>query len=262
MKDLNIKKFEMMLYVASKEIKDNMVVFAGFHWPMIITRIARRLHAKNLKIVYENGIVEYKNTLLTPTSPSDLISSLQASFFGDSIDSLFIFLPKVDLAVLDAPNLDKYGNVNTTCVGDYFNPKVRLPGAGGGTELSSLSKKLLIVTSAEGKKRFPEIVDYITSPGYIKGNKQRDKLGYKKNTGPYALMTTLGKFLFDSKTKEIYLHSYYPMVKIDEIKENFSWKIKIPRNVKKINLPNEKEIKVVREEIKNAKKRLYIIPDL
>lgn len=257
---MGVTRFELMLYTGAKEIHDGAVVFIGFHWPFLIGRIARRLHARNAIFVYENGIIEDKNPELTPTSPSDLILAEEALYHGDCFDSLFAFLPRADLAILDAPVVDRYGNVNTTCIGKYRQPKVRLPGAGGGTEVASLARRTLLVTSTEGKGRFPEKVDYVTSPGWLSGRQMREKSGYTKDSGPYALISTLGKFAFDRKTKELVLACCYPDFPMHEIQTHFGWRLKVSKPLRQISIPSKEELSVVRDEIRRAGMRHYNLP--
>lgn len=258
---MGVTRFELMLYTAAKEIHDGAVVFIGFHWPFLIGRIARRLHARNTIFVYENGIIEDKNPDVTPTSPSDLILAEEALYHGDCLDALFAFLPSADLAILDAPVVDRYGNVNTTCIGKYRQPKVRLPGAGGGTEVTALARRTLLVTSTEGEGRFPEKAAYITSPGWLSGRNEREKLGYKTNSGPYALISTLGKFAFDRKTKELVLACCYPEFSMREIQTHFAWKLKVSKPLRQAALPSPAELSVIRDEIHLAQRRHYVTPD-
>ncbi len=235
--------FELFLYTGAQEIKNGMTVFVGFHWPFLIARIARRLHAPNTLYIYENGTIEDENPTICPTSPSDLISAETATFHGDCLDSLYKFLPECNLAILDAPIVDTHGNVNTTCVGDYRKPSVRLPGAGGGTEVSLLAKKLLIVSTSRGASRFPEKVDYVTSPA----------------RNPYALLTPDGKFLFDGKTKKLYLYAQSPFISKEELGENYTF-FDVARAAKKLPLPLHSALKVIREEIQKAAASRYVFP--
>lgn len=235
--------FELFLYAGAQEIKDGMVVFVGFHWPFLIARIARRLHAPNTLYVYENGTIEDENPDVCPTSPSDLISAETAIFQGDCLDTLYKFLPECDLALLDAPIVDVYGNVNTTCIGAYQKPLVRLPGAGGGTEVGMLAKKLVIVSTSKGASRFPKKVDYITSPA----------------RNPYMLITPDGQFLFHKITKKLYLHAVSPLSAREKIHENYPhFEIK---PAKKLSLPPTHALKIIREEISKARLSRYILPE-
>lgn len=238
-----VTPFELFLYTGAQEIKDGMTVFVGFHWPFLIARIARRLHAPNTLYVYENGTIEDENPDVCPTSPSDLISAETAIFHGDCLDSLYKFLPECDIAILDAPIVDTHGNVNTTCVGNYRHPKVRLPGAGGGTEVSSLAKKLVIVSTSKGASRFPKEVDYITSPA----------------RNPHALITPDGKFLVRKNLKTLELYMRSPFVSDKALCENYPHFD--TRCIKKLLLPPPSALRVIRNEIEKAKYSLYIIPD-
>ena len=126
--------FEKMLVTGARRITNGSVHFVGFHWPMVMARVARRLHAPDAIIVYQNGIVEDRLTSVFPTSPCDLVAAEGATTCATSVDALYMWLAagRVQVTVLEAPIVDRYGNVNTTAVGPYSKPKVRLPGSGGG----------------------------------------------------------------------------------------------------------------------------------
>ncbi len=255
-------RFEMMLMTAAREIGDGQVLFAGFHWPMIAVRIARRLHAPRTVVVYENGMVEDRSPALVPTSPCDLVLADEAVMFGDALDGLYMFLGagRVDLTLLEAAIVDRFGNINTTCIGPYGRPAVRLPGSGGATELASLARNLLLVSADTDPRRFPEHVDYITSPGYLTGGDARQRLGYKPGTGPRTLVTPLGKFGFHPETRELYLEAFHPGVRPEEVQAGFGWPIRIPPETSMLPGPTPEELGVIREELEAAREREYILP--
>lgn len=234
--------FELFLYTGAREIKNGMTVFVGFHWPFLIARIARRLHAPDTLFVYENGTIEDENPKTCPTSPSDLISAETALFHGDCLDALYKFLPECDLAILDAPIVDARGNVNTTCVGNYRSPKVRLPGAGGGTEVSVLAKKLLIVSTSKGGSRFPKKVDYVTSPA----------------ENLHALLTPDGTW--KRRDGHLILRARSPFVSDTALRENYPF-FDTVRAKKKLPFPSASALKIIRGEIKKAKDSLYVLPE-
>ena len=259
---MSATRFERMLVTGARCITDGEVLFVGFHWPMLMARIARRLHAPNIVIVYENGIVEDRLTPTFPTSPCDLVAAEGATVCAGSLDALYMWLGsgRVQMTVLEAPIIDRYGNVNTTAVGPYAKPKVRLPGSGGGTELSSLGRNLTLVNASRNKRSYPERVDYVTSPGYLGGAQERDRLGYKPDTGPRTLVNPLGLCKFDDRG-EMYLAALHPDIAPDEAKAAFGWPIRVEDGYEVLAAPAADELKIVREELAHAKERYYLLPE-
>ena len=260
--EVSATRFEQMFLTGARCIKDGAVLFVGFHWPMLIARIARRLHAPNVVIVYENGIVEDRLTPILPTSPCDLTAAEQATTCAGSLDALYMWLAsgRVEMTLVEAAIVDRFGNINTTAVGPYLQPKVRLPGSGGGTELSSLGRDLLLVSASVNSRSYPERVDYITSPGYLGGGDERKRLGYKPDTGPKALVNPLGIFKYDSNG-EMYAAGLHAGVTPAEVQSIFVWPIKIQTNYTALPEPTTEELDIIRQELAHAKKRYYLTPE-
>jgi glutaconate CoA-transferase subunit B len=255
-------RFERMFLTGARCIKDGAVLFVGFHWPMLMARIARRLHAPNVVIVYENGIVEDRLTPVLPTSPCDLTAAEQAPVCAGSLEALYMWLGsgRVQMTLVEAAIVDRYGNVNTTAVGPYLKPKVRLPGSGGGTELSSLGRDLILVSASVNKRSYPDRVDYITSPGYLSGRQERNRLGYKPGTGPQRLVNPLGIFRFD-ENGEMYAAELHSGVTPDEVRATFGWPIKVQSGHAVLPEPTADELMVIRQELAHAKQRFYLMPE-
>jgi len=259
---MQASRFERMLLTGARCIADGQVLFVGFHWPMLMVRVARRLHAPNLVVLYENGIVEDHLTRVLPTSPCDLVAAEGAPMCAGSLESLYMWLGagRVDMTLLEAPIVDRYGNVNTSVVGEYGRPKVRLPGSGGGTELASLGRGLMLVSASTNPRSYPGRVDYITSPGYLGGGGDRQRLGYKPGTGPQCLVNPLGLFRFDAGG-EMYAASLHPGVTLDEVRASFGWPIRVGEAVGLLPEPTRDELAAVREELRLARERAYLLPE-
>jgi len=251
--------FENMLITGARYITNGSVHFVGFHWPMVMARVARRLHAPDAILVYENGIVEDRLTSVFPTSPCDLVAAEGATTCATSLDALYMWLGsgRVRTTLLEAPIVDRYGNVNTTAVGPYAKPKVRLPGSGGGTELGSIGHGLVLVNASTNRRSYPERVDYITS--YLEGARERAALGYKPATGPKVLVNPLGVCRFD-ENGEMYLAALHAAVKLDDAKGSFGWPVRAGE-VEALPEPTADELKIVREELEHAKRRYYLLPE-
>lgn len=254
--------FERFLLTAAREFVDGEVCFVGFHWPMVAARIARRLHAPDLVVIYENGIVEDSLTPELSTSPSDLRAAAGAAACGGALEALYGYLGsgRVKRTFLEAPIVDRRGNVNTSIVGDYAKPKVRLPGSGGGTELASLGRGLTLLSSSTHPRSFPDLVDYITSPGYLTGAGQRRRLGYPEGTGPKVLVTPLGRFELNDE-QGIVPQALHPGVEWREVRQAFTWFPRsTPADVAYLPDASPDELDVVREVLREARDHLYRLP--
>jgi glutaconate CoA-transferase subunit B len=252
--------FERMLLTGARRIENGATLFVGFHWPMLMTRIARRLHAPDIVVIYENGIVEDRLTSVLPTSPSDLRSAEGAAACAGSLESLFMWLAsgRVQMTLLEAVITDRFGNINTTAVGAYDKPGVRLPGSGGGTELASMGHGLMLVSASTSARSYPEFIDYNTSPGYLDSRERRKRLGYNPATGPQCLVNPLGVFGFDEQG-EMYATALHPGVSTEAVRSAFGWPIRVS-DTTHLPQPGSAEIEIVREEIENAKRQFYVIP--
>jgi len=254
--------FEQMLVTGAQFLSNDTVAFVGFHWPMVMARIARRLQAPSVTIVYESGIVEDRLTSVFPTSPCDLTAAEGAIATLGSADALYSWLGsgRVDLTMLEAAVVDRFGNINTTAIGPYEHPKVRLPGSGGGTELSALGRGLLLVSASTNPRSYPDRVDYITSPGYFGGRSERTALGYPEETGPQHLINPLGIFGFD-ENGEMYPTKLHAGVTPEDVSASFSWPIRIGKNIEILPTPTKDQLVIVREELEYARQRLYTLPE-
>jgi glutaconate CoA-transferase subunit B len=152
----------------------------------------------------------------------------------------------IDYGFLGAAQIDKYGNINTTVIGPYEHPKTRLPGSGGANDVGTLCNKTIIIMRQD-KHRFVEKIDFLTTPGYLDGYDSREKKGLPKGSGPYRVITQLGVFGFDEKSKKMKLVSLHPNVTIDMIKENSGFDIIIPKEVSITKPPLKDELKILKK---------------
>ena len=240
---------EMMVIAAAREINNGERVFTGTYLPILPALLAKRNHATDIMLFLEGGIVYDDIPSCLPLVATDHCLATGALFSGDTLNTLGLLLHggHTDVGLISANSVDKYGNINTTCIGDYYQPKARLAGSGGACDFGCLCPRTVIILEHH-LDRFPEKVDFITTPGYLDGNDSRQKLGMRTG-GPSAVVTTLGLFRFESDTKEMYLDSLHPGVGIDELKLNIQWEIKISPQLKETSLPTVEELRVLREEV-------------
>jgi len=246
---MDFTRREMMIIAAAREIKDGEKLLTGAYWPILPSVLAKRTHAPNAVFVFEGGIICNWAPARIPLIAHDPTNLSSAILCGDLLDTLGLVVHGgwADVGLLSASLVDKYGNVDTTCVGDYLNPKVRLPGSGGASDIASGAKRVIIILE-QSRDRFPEKVDFITTPVFLQGSDSREKAGLRPS-GPNVVVTDLGIFRFEEDSKEMYLDSYHPGVSVDEIKANVGWELKTSPILKETEPPTAPELKVLREEV-------------
>jgi glutaconate CoA-transferase subunit B len=236
---------EIMLITAAREIQDGDLVVVGQGLPMAAAVTAKRFHAPNAILMTEAGMVDF-DPFISPIHIADPTCTDGFSYSCDLIDIFTLVLNRgyVDVSFLGVGQIDRYGNINSTVIGDYRKPKLRLGGAGGAPEFLAYSKRA-ILTMRNGK--FVEKLDYVSSPGYLDGGDARERSGhYFPNTGPSVLITTKGVFRFDKETKELYLDMVMPGVTPEEIQADVPWPLKMAEEVKEVIPPSEEEIMFIR----------------
>jgi glutaconate CoA-transferase subunit B len=167
--------------------------------------------------------------------------------------SLYLQAGRIDVGFLEGAQIDKFGNINSTVIGDYETPKVRLPGSGGACDIACLAKRILMVTTHE-KRKFPEKVDFLTSPGFLIGRKERERLGLEGG-GPDTVITDLGIMRFDRENGEMVLTSVYPGVAVEDVRNNTGWNLRVLDDLKITEEPSEKELLILRQL---DPKRIYL----
>lgn len=240
-------KPELMACCGAREIRNNDVVIVGTGFPTMSANIAKYTHAPEAILMQESGVVDAQ-----PKRPAlsvgDPCLNPGAAMVGNLLDIMGMFLQGgwVDLGFLSGSQVDKFGNINTTCIGEYDNPKTRLPGSGGANPIGALAKKTLII-ALHDKRRLAEKVDFITTPGYIDGAGSRERWGLPENTGPECIITNKAILRFDKRTGEACLESFHPGNSIEEIRDHTPWDLQIFENVHETEPPTEKELNVMRE---------------
>ena len=235
-----------MAAVAARELVDGEVVFVGIGLPNLACNLARRLHAPNLVLIYESGAVGAAPQRL-PISigdPSLVTDSLSVCSMFD-IFSYYLQGGLIDVGFLQGAQIDRFGNLNTTVVGDYHKPSVRLPGSGGACEIAVLAKKVFVI-APQSKRSFPPKVDFITSPGYVDHAEAREELGMP-GAGPVMVITNLG--CYDFQDGEMILTTLHPGCTVEQVQENLGWKVKVHPELKTTDPPHPEELRIIREEL-------------
>jgi len=237
---------ELMACSASKILEDKTSVLVGTGLPIIAGLLAQRSHAPNLLIVFEAGAIGAQVPVL-PISVGDSRTENRAVIASSMHEVMSMSQAGyVDYGFLGAAQIDMYGNINTTVIGDYYHPKVRLPGSGGANDVGSFSHRTIILMRQD-KKRFVEKVDFITTPGYLTGPGAREEAGLPAKTGPYRVVTQLGIYTFDDESKKMKLLAVSPGVSIEDIRNGSSFEILIPEKVETIPEPSEEQLKILHD---------------
>lgn len=237
-----------MVVRASRELVDSEVVFVGIGLPNLACNLARRTHAPNLTLIYESGVVGSVPERL-PLSIGDpcLVKGAAAVCSISDVFQYYLVNKRIDVGFLGAAQMDKYGNINTTVIGDYENPKVRLPGSGGACEMAIHAKRVVIIAT-QNLKTFPETVDFVTSPGQISKGKSRLEWGIPGG-GPAMLITNLGVFSFDSESGELCLDEIHSGIDQKEVEASIGWNLRVALEVAETPEPTDHELQIIRKEL-------------
>ena len=247
--DGNAKSYaadEMMTVAASRELEDGAVCFVGIGLPSEAANLARATHAPNCVLIYESGTIGAKPDVL-PLSIGDGVLAEHADSVV-SVPEIFNYwlqAGRVDVGFLGAAQLDRFGNINTTVVGDYHKPKVRLPGAGGAPEIAASAMEVIIMLRHK-PRAFVDALSFVTSVGYGKGGDARKELGYS-GAGPTVVITDLGVLRPDPETRELTLTALHPGVSVEAAKEATGWELKVAEDPGRTDPPTAEELEVLRD---------------
>ena len=236
---------ELMVIAAGREIRDGDVVFVGMRLPLVAFAFAKRTHAPGAIGLFENGIVRDQPAAGMLLTMSDTPNVPGAIWCAGTIEVMGLLQQGlVDLGFIGGAEIDRHGNLNTSYIGDWRQPTVRLPGSGGGADIASLAKRFVVIMPQE-RQRFSDRAQYITSPGFGDGPGWRERVGLPGG-GPSAVITTLGVFRFDPDTREMVLASHHPGHSIESVKAATGWDLRTALDVRETATPTPEELDVVR----------------
>ena len=240
---------ELMVIEAARYIEDHEVVFAGTGLPLVSTMFAQKNHAPHLCYIVETGPIA-PIVLPTPVSVSDSRAQHKAVRLGSLREVLGCVLQRglCDVGFLGGAQIDTYGNINSTVIGDYNRPKVRFPGSGGANDIASHSKKILIITRHE-KRRFPEKCDFITSPGYLGGPEERAKAGLPSKKPIIRIITNLTVMETNRNTGRFQISKLTPGVSVDAVMAETGFQPDVAEKIEEVKAPTSKELRILREEV-------------
>jgi len=246
---------ELLICTASRLMEDGTTAFIGTGIPMLAGALAQKMHAPNLVSIFEFGgtgailddlplAVGERRSFHKAVAASgilDIVETAQRGF--------------VEYGFLGGAQIDPYGNLNSTVIGDHDHPKVRLPGSGGGNDVGSHCWRTIAIMRHD-KRRFVEKVDFITTPGYLSGPGAREAAGLPPGTGPYRVVSNLGIMGYHPESRRMMLLSTQPGISVGDVIENTGFDLLVADEVTENPPPSEVELRVLREEV--DKEKFYI----
>ena len=246
---------ELLICIASRLMEDGTTAFIGTGIPMLAASLAQKMQAPNLVTIFEFGgtgalledlplAVGERRTFHRAVAASGICDIMETATRGF-----------IEYGFLGGAQIDPYGNLNSTVIGDYWPPKVRLPGSGGANDVGSLCWRTIAIMRHD-KRRFVEKVDFVTTPGYLTGPGARQEAGLPPGTGPYRVVTNLALLGFDDETKRMMLLATNPGVTVEQVVENTGFELIIRDDVGQNPPPSDEELRILRDEV--DRERLYI----
>jgi glutaconate CoA-transferase, subunit B len=246
---------ELMATLAARELREGEVVFVGIGLPNLACNLARATHAPNLVLIYESGAVGAIPERL-PVSigdPSLVTGSLMVCGMADVFQCL-LQNGRIQVGFLGGAQIDRYGNINTTVVGTYRHPDVRLPGSGGAAEIAIHAQRTVVI-SRLSRRAFPETVDFITSPGHRAHGHTRRELGMP-GAGPVKVVTDKAILEADPASGELVLAALYPGVTAAQVQDGIGWRLRQLPTLAEVAAPTDQELHLLRRVLDPD--RLYL----
>ena len=234
-----------MTVAAARALRDGDVCFVGIGLPSTAANLARRTHAPGLVLVYESGTIGAKPSRL-PLSIGDgeLATTADAVVSVPEIFNYWLQPGRVDVGFLGAAQIDRFANINTTVVGGYDAPKVRLPGAGGAPEIAASCREVIVIVR-QSRRTFVERVDFVTSVGFGRGPGDRERLGLP-GRGPVKVITDLGILEPDPETCELTLTHLHDGVDLQDVREATGWELAVADDLRPSPAPTDEELTALR----------------
>jgi glutaconate CoA-transferase subunit B len=240
---------EMMAVAAARELADATVCFVGIGLPSTAANLARATHAPRAVLIYESGCIGAKPDRVPPSIGDGVLSrSADAVVAVPEIFTYWLQAGRIDVGFLGAAQVDRWGNINTTVVGEYGAPSVRLPGAGGAPEIATSCQRV-IITLRHSPRALVEKVDFVTSFGHGDGSGSRERLGLP-GAGPQVIITDLGVLRFNDDDAQFVLTEVHPGVEVDNVIAATGWKLQVAPSLRETPPPRQVELDALRSFVK------------
>jgi len=234
---------EMMIVASARQLAGERVCFVGVGLPNIACNLAQRTVSPDLELVYESGVFGSRPNRL-PLSIGDPTLATGATALTSMFELFAYYLQRglIDVGFLGAAQIDRFGNINTTVIGDYAAPRVRLPGSGGACEIAINAKKVFVIMR-QGRRSFVDRIDFRTSPG-----RSADRTGWL-GAGPTVVVTDLAVYRFDDESGEMFLATLHPGVKLSDVRDASGWEVRVPEDAGVTQAPTVEELRLIREDL-------------
>jgi len=245
---VSYSKSELMIAASARLLGGVSNCFVGVGLPNIVCNLAQRTVAPELQLVYESGVFGARPERL-PLSIGDPTLATGSTAVTSMFELFAFYLQAglIDVAFLGGAQIDRHGNLNTTVIGDYEHPKVRLPGSGGACEIAIHARRILVIMR-QAQRSFVERLDFRTSPGHS-GDPAHDADRGWHGSGPTNVVTDLATYGFDAETGEMLLHTLHPGVSVDDVRSSMGWEPKISDDLDETPAPTDEELRLIREEL-------------
>jgi glutaconate CoA-transferase subunit B len=249
--ELGYSKSEIMIAASSRGLAGAKNCFVGVGLPNIVCNLAQRTVARDLQLVYESGVFGARPERL-PLSIGDptLVTGATAVTSMFELFAYYLQAGLIDVAFLGGAQIDRFGNLNTTVIGSYDAPKVRLPGSGGACEIAIHARRILVIMR-QARRSFVRELDFRTSPGHS-GDPAHDAARGWHGSGPTSVVTDLGTYGFDDETGEMTLLTLHPGVTFEDVREHTGWEPKVAPDMGETPAPTDEELRLIREELDPA----------
>lgn len=238
---------ELMIVCAARALAGVRSVLVGVGLPNIACNLARRTVAPELELVYESGVLGAQPARL-PLSIGDptIVSAARSVVPMPDLFQYFLQGGHIEVGLLGTAQIDRFGNLNTTVIGDYAEPRVRLPGSGGACEIALHAERTFVITRLS-QRTFVEQLDFVTSPGFVQQGEALGAAG--SGQGPSLVITDKGLLTFDTQTHEMTLSGVYPGISVEAVRASVAWPLRTASSIDEILPPDEDELKIIREQL-------------
>jgi glutaconate CoA-transferase, subunit B len=249
--DPGYSKSEIMIAASARQLAGAANCFVGVGLPNIVCNLAQRTAAPDLQLVYESGVFGARPERL-PLSIGDPTLATGATAITSMFELFAFYLQAglIDVAFLGGAQIDRFGNLNTTVIGEYAKPTVRLPGSGGACEIAIHAKRILVIMR-QAQRSFVDRIDFRTSPGHS-GDPARDAARGWHGSGPTNVVTDLGTYVFDELTGEMTLATLHPGVTLADVRAGMGWEPAVAADLGETQAPTSEELRLIREELDPA----------
>jgi len=246
--DAGHTKSEIMICASARLLSGVRNCFVGVGLPNIVCNLAQRTVARDLQLVYESGVFGARPERL-PLSIGDPTLATGSTAVTSMFELFAFYLQAglIDVAFLGGAQIDRFGNLNTTVIGDYGSPKVRLPGSGGACEIAIHARQILVIMR-QAPRSFVDRIDFRTSPGHS-GDPEHDRARGWFGSGPTSVVTDLGTYGFDEATGEMTLLTLHPGVSLDDVRASMGWEPRVAVDLGETPPPTAEELRLIREEL-------------